>query len=143
MPFSGKKLKQSRDRRNWSLTDLAQHSGVNKGYLSNLENGKQSNPGLDIVEKLAEVFRVPLDYFSETKRPGSTLADLPDGLRQFIEHQRQQDGALDRRSLEFLRQIVDRGPTNWSVQEWEAIYRSYLDAQPGKRAPGGRRKPEG
>lgn len=143
MPFSGKKLKQCRDRRSWSLTDLAQHSGVNKGYLSNLENGKQSNPGLDIVEKLAEVFRVPLDYFSETKRPGSALADLPAGLRQFIEHRRQQDGALDRRSLDFLRQIVDRGPTNWSVQEWESIYRSYLDAQPGKSASGARRKPEG
>lgn len=143
MPFSGKKLKQCRDRRNWSLTDLAQYSGVNKGYLSNLENGVQSNPGLDIVEKLAEVFRVPLDYFSDSKRQGSSLVDLPDGLRQFIEHKRQQDGALDRRSLDFLRQIVDRGPTNWSVQEWESIYRSYLDTLPDKRALGGRKRPEG
>lgn len=121
MTFCGKKLKQCRDRRSWSLTDLAQHGGVNKVYLSNLENGKRCNPGLDIVEKLGEVFRAPLDYVSETKRPSSALANLPDGLRQ----------------------IVDRGPTNWSVQEWESIYRSYVDAQPGKSAPTARRKTEG
>jgi transcriptional regulator with XRE-family HTH domain len=139
MPFSGKKLKHCRDRRNWSLTDLAQYSGVNKGYLSNLENGVQSNPGLDIVEKLSDVFRVPLDYFTETKRRNSGIGDMPDGLRQFIEHRQQAEGALDRRSLEFLRQIVDRGPTNWSVQEWESIYRSYLGTLPGKRGAGERK----
>ncbi|MBK7670568.1 MAG: helix-turn-helix transcriptional regulator [bacterium] len=132
MPFSGKKLKQCRDRRNWSLSDLAQTSGVNKGYLSNLENGVQANPGLDIVEKLATVFKVPLDHFSDSKRStAGSLTELPDGLRQFMDRRSRQDRPLDRKSLEYLRRLSERGPSNWSAQEWESLYRSYLELRPG------------
>lgn len=31
-------------RHNWSLQDLANHSGVNKAYLSEFENGKRKLP---------------------------------------------------------------------------------------------------
>ena len=135
MPFSGKKLKQCRDRRNWSLSDLAQTSGVNKGYLSNLENGVQANPGLDIVEKLATVFKVPLDHFSDSKRStAGSLTELPDGLRQFMDRQ-----PLDRKSLDFLRHIVALGPTNWSAQAWESVYKSYLESRPGGGLGNGRK----
>lgn len=137
MPFSGKKLKQCRDRHKWSLSDLSEYSGVNKGYLSNLENGVQNNPGLDIVEKLSEVFSVPLDYFSDSHGGGGDLQyDYPTGLRQFIQKAGAGNQPLDRKSVEFLKQVLDRGPSNWSAQEWESVYRSYRESLPKPRKAG-------
>ena len=69
MAFSGKNLKYIRIRKDWTLDDLSKLSGVNKGYLSNLENGIQTNPGLEIVEKLAKAFDMPVQAMIVLLKP--------------------------------------------------------------------------
>jgi len=52
------KIKETRALREWTQNDLAQRSGVNRGYLACIETGKVANPSVDIFLKLARAFNV-------------------------------------------------------------------------------------
>jgi XRE family transcriptional regulator of biofilm formation len=56
--MDGKKIKDLRINRGMSLTELSKVSGVSKSYLSFIERGKQKNPSIDVIEKLASALRV-------------------------------------------------------------------------------------
>lgn len=47
-------LKRERERRGLSLADLSERSGLDKGMLSRLENGKILNPTLSTLWRYAE-----------------------------------------------------------------------------------------
>jgi len=52
----GKKIRDLRKGRGWTLAKLAEASGLSKGYLSQLENGKVNEPSPLVVEDIARVF---------------------------------------------------------------------------------------
>ncbi|MFZ3589650.1 helix-turn-helix domain-containing protein [Bacillus sp. DJP31] len=56
--MDGKKIKDLRIRRGISLTELSKISGVSKSYLSFIESGKQKNPSIEVLEKLANALGV-------------------------------------------------------------------------------------
>lgn len=41
---------------------MAEETGVNAGYLSEIETGKKSNFGFEIINKISKHYRVSLDY---------------------------------------------------------------------------------
>jgi len=51
----GKRVRALRKERLWRQDDLAQHAGLTRTYLSNLERGNK-NPSLRSLEILAETF---------------------------------------------------------------------------------------
>ncbi len=53
----GKNFKTIRLRMNKSQGDIARALGVDRGYISNIENGKR-NPTLDTIEKIAKALGV-------------------------------------------------------------------------------------
>lgn len=55
-------LRRERDARNWSLSDLAIHSGVSKGTISKIERGEVS-PTAVILSRLAAAFGFTLAGF--------------------------------------------------------------------------------
>lgn len=55
----GMRIKFLRKERKWSQEDLALEAGVNKNYISDLENGRR-NPSLEILEKIAIAFNISL-----------------------------------------------------------------------------------
>lgn len=42
--------------------ELAQAAGLNPGYLSEIENGHKSNPGIATFYKISSLYNVSLDY---------------------------------------------------------------------------------
>lgn len=42
----------ARERRQWTMEQLAERSGVNKGTISRIESGQISNPSNDTVKNL-------------------------------------------------------------------------------------------
>jgi transcriptional regulator with XRE-family HTH domain len=54
-------LKRLRKKRGWSQTQLAERIGSHLSHINRLETGKY-NPSLDVVQKLAAVFDVTIDY---------------------------------------------------------------------------------
>jgi transcriptional regulator with XRE-family HTH domain len=56
----GPRLRQVREHRGLTLTDLAARTGISKSTLSRLETG-QRRPSLELLLPLAQAYRVPLD----------------------------------------------------------------------------------
>ncbi len=62
----GLKLKQQRQKKNWSLQDLATKSGLSKSYLNEIENGKKY-PKHDKILQLSEILDCKFDDLVSTK----------------------------------------------------------------------------
>jgi len=56
----GENLKRIRTRKGISQGDIARALGIDKGFISNIENGK-TNPTLATISKLAKVVGVSID----------------------------------------------------------------------------------
>jgi transcriptional regulator with XRE-family HTH domain len=52
------KLKQLRIRKNKSLQEVADIVGASKAHIWDLETGKSTNPGIDLLKKLGDCFDV-------------------------------------------------------------------------------------
>jgi len=53
-------LKRLRERRKLTQTELARRARVPQGYISALELGEKTNPGLDVLRRLARALGVPV-----------------------------------------------------------------------------------
>lgn len=62
----GLKLKQLRQKKNWSLQDLAVKTGLSKSYLNEIENGKKY-PKHDKIIQLSEALNCTFDDLVSTK----------------------------------------------------------------------------
>ena len=62
----GLKLKQQRQKKNWSLQDLAVKTGLSKSYLNEIENGKKY-PKHDKIIQLSEALSCTFDDLVSTK----------------------------------------------------------------------------
>src|ERR1700746_903528 len=68
-------LQALRADRGWSLDQLAARSGVSKGVLVAIEQGK-SNPNLATLARIGDAFGVPVTRLVETSgAPGVTITD--------------------------------------------------------------------
>ena len=56
----GNNLKAIRTGKNITQSDLAELIGVDKSFVSNIENGK-NNPTLSTITSLAKALKVPVD----------------------------------------------------------------------------------
>ena len=54
------RLRRVREQRGFTLTEMAERTGISKSTLSRLENG-QRKPSLELLLPLAQAYRVPLD----------------------------------------------------------------------------------
>ncbi|KGK88001.1 helix-turn-helix transcriptional regulator [Clostridium sp. HMP27] len=52
------KTKEARMKKNMSLSQLSYKSGVARGYLTELESGKYSNPGIQVIGKLCKALKL-------------------------------------------------------------------------------------
>lgn len=52
-------LREAREAKGWTLTELADRAGVNKGTVSRLESGDITNPSHDTVTSLERALRLP------------------------------------------------------------------------------------
>lgn len=56
----GENLKKIRTRKNVSQVEIANILGVDRSFVSNIENGK-NNPTLSTITNLAQALKVPVD----------------------------------------------------------------------------------
>jgi len=61
----GEQLRQARAHAGLSIYALASQSGIGIATISEIESGKNKNPGLLTVARLADVLQVSLDTLAE------------------------------------------------------------------------------
>jgi len=53
-------IKELREEKRMSQTDLAKLSEVTQSYVAMLETGEKLNPSLDVLKRLAKALKVPV-----------------------------------------------------------------------------------
>jgi XRE family transcriptional regulator, master regulator for biofilm formation len=62
----GDKIKTIRKSRGMSLSQLAYKTGISKSYISSLERNLQSNPSIEVLEKMSAILHTSMeDFLSE------------------------------------------------------------------------------
>ena len=73
MPSIGDRIREIREARTLTQDQLAERSGVSKGFLSDIENNKR-NPSSEYVLKIANALGASIDYLlrgDEASQPSS------------------------------------------------------------------------
>ncbi|WP_017755130.1 helix-turn-helix domain-containing protein [Calidifontibacillus oryziterrae] len=75
--MDGKKIRDLRIKRGLSLSELAKLSGVSKSYLSFIERGKQTNPSIEVVEKIAAALQTDMQSILNVALPKKQTKGAP------------------------------------------------------------------
>jgi transcriptional regulator with XRE-family HTH domain len=71
----GAKLNELRMRKGESLQQTADAIDITKTHIWELEKGKTANPSAELLRKLADHFKVTVDYLIDPTRDGPTSDD--------------------------------------------------------------------
>lgn len=117
-----------------SLNQLAQRSGISKGYLWSLESEKTSTrPSAQTLYAIAEALDVTLaDLLGRRPALESTSEEISDALREFADQR-----GLPESDIRMLASIRFRGEQPASKERWAFIYEAirgseHLDKRPGR-----------
>jgi transcriptional regulator with XRE-family HTH domain len=94
------KLKELRAKNAESLQQVADSVGVSKAHIWDMERGESANPGLALLKKLAEHFKVTVAYLADDHAIPKDAAPL-----QFF---REFEGKLTDKDWDTLRTVADR-----------------------------------
>lgn len=64
----GGRLKELRQEKGYSISELAELAGVSKSYLSYIERDIQKNPSLQFLQKISFTLDVDLEYLLGTEK---------------------------------------------------------------------------
>lgn len=93
------KLRKLRLKTGESLQEVADAVGVSKAHVWELEAGRSTNPGLELLRKLATHFKVTVAHLSDDK----AMPDEADALQFF----RAYEGQLTDNDWKTLRAVAD------------------------------------
>jgi transcriptional regulator with XRE-family HTH domain len=109
----GARVRQLREEKEWSLTELASRAGISRSYLSQIEAG-ESMPTQSKILQLANAFgALPSELLGEEP----DLEDIAPSLREFAKI-----AGLGSAEVQMLARIEYRGKRPNSLAEWKAIY---------------------
>src|SRR3546814_2355054 len=94
------KLRQLRQRKGQSLQQVADAVGVSKAHVWELEKGTSTNPGMELLAKFANHFKVTVAFLSDDATAPEEAAAL-----QFF---REFDGKLSEKDWDTLRTVAER-----------------------------------
>lgn len=63
----GEKIKALRQEKKLSISELAEQAGIAKSYLSSIERHIQSNPSIQVIEKICDVLGVSVNQLMAEK----------------------------------------------------------------------------
>lgn len=125
----GQQIRFLRQGRNWSLSNLAQASGVSKAYISDVENGTAGKPNIQYVFAIARALDVTMDELLEGAAPVTSRkpprsqrgAELPPGLSEL-----QHELKLSDEDVQMLARVNFRGNRPRSKEEWRYLWDTIL-----------------
>jgi transcriptional regulator with XRE-family HTH domain len=100
----GGRVRARRQRRGWTLRDLADHTGLSVPYLSDIERGNVINPTLDTLTTLAAALKATVADLLGDQPAAPAERPLSVSLQRFV---RSEDFT---RRIERLAGVADRPP---------------------------------
>lgn len=107
----GARLIELRQRSGKSLQEVADILQVSKTHIWSLEKGQSENPSLELLTKLANLYKVPIDYLAGTGPAEGSTPEGAQALRFFRDYQ--QLGDAEQKILQStLEAFLNRKPTS-------------------------------
>lgn len=125
----GKRVANLRKLKNLTLPELAEKSGVSKGYISQLENEIIISPSVDTLKKLADAMDVTIADILELQKVNAiNIPEIKDkSLEEFLEERRRGGNPVPEDIIRALTQVKTRKKGAMSKEDWaylcETIYR--------------------
>lgn len=109
----GERVRQLREEKNWSLTELAERAGISRSYLSQIEQGESTPTQAKIVQLANALGALPSELIGEEP----DLSKIPSSLKEFAD-----EAELGSAEIQMLASIEYRGKRPSTPAEWKAIY---------------------
>ncbi|WP_404454345.1 helix-turn-helix domain-containing protein [Virgibacillus necropolis] len=97
----GEKIKQLRQDKNMSISELAEKAGVAKSYLSSIERNLQSNPSIQFIEKIGVVLGVTVNELIREEN-ATSIEEKLDGEWLKIVQEAMESGVSKEQFKEYL-----------------------------------------
>ena len=69
-------IKRLRQRKGYSINELAEKAGVSKSYLSYIERGIQKNPSLQVLSRISETLDISVEELFSRKKEDESLDSM-------------------------------------------------------------------
>lgn len=73
MDILARKIKEIREHKKMSKSELARLIGVSPAYITMLENGTKKNPSIDTLKKISNALNIPLSEFLKEDKKTTIL----------------------------------------------------------------------
>ena len=106
---AGEIIKAKRDEKQISLVDFAREIGISPGYLSQLENGRKTNPQLEVMLKITQALDLEFDMLLGLDQESETPAlRIPSLLRLVIARDRNMKVLEDKDVQKKISSLLER-----------------------------------
>lgn len=124
----GELIRAKREEYNISLVDFARQVDISPGYLSQLENGKKTNPSLEVMLKIAQELDLDIDSLLGLDQESETPAlRIPSLLRLVIAKDRNLKALEDREIQRKISNLLDRILQSKYLIEDSELYGLFLE----------------
>jgi transcriptional regulator with XRE-family HTH domain len=113
----GDQVRRFRRQRGMTLAQLAEASGLSKGYLSSIETGHTSRPSGDTLYRIAQALGVLMSDLLDRRLLSDPPEEIPESLKEFA-----REFGLPQADLRMLANIQFRGEQPQTKERWIHIY---------------------
>ncbi|HOQ76260.1 MAG TPA: helix-turn-helix transcriptional regulator [Thermoclostridium sp.] len=124
----GEIIKAKREERGWSLAEFAKRIGISTGYLSQIENGRKTNPRLDILLRIIHELDIDIQMLLGIESGEENyLSRIPSLLKLTLAKERNLKTLSDKNVLRKLNDIINKLCEARYILEDQDLYHMFLD----------------
>lgn len=124
----GEIIKAKREERGWSLAEFAKRIGISTGYLSQIENGRKTNPRLDIILRIIHELDIDIRMLLGIESGEENyLSRIPSLLKLTLARDRILKTLSDKDVLRRINDILNKLCEARYILEDQDFYNMFLD----------------
>lgn len=124
----GEIIKAKREEMNYTLVEFASRVGISQGYLSQLENGRKTNPKLEIILRIIHELDIDIDMLLGLESPAENLSlKIPSLLKLVLAKDRNIRVLQDKEVLKKICGIIDKALESKYLLENKELYELFLE----------------
>lgn len=124
----GELIKSKREEKGYTLSEFAQRIEISAGYLSQIENGRKTNPKLDIVQRIIHELEIDIEMLLgiETSED-NYLSRIPSLLKLTLAKERNLKTLSDPDVLRKINSLTNRVLEIKYILENPELYNLFLE----------------
>lgn len=124
----GEVIKAKRLEKGYGLVEFAKIAGVSAGYLSQLENGRKTNPNLEVLTKISKELEIDIDMLLGLQSSNENLnLKIPSLLKLVLAKDRNAKVLEDKEVLKKICSIVENMLDAKYLIEDSQLYSLFLE----------------